>query len=360
MCSLSRAYGLTWRFVEYNIQLDPRLPVVMIGSTRGVAYLPAELCRVKAQMYRGCLNDEESTNMLRYTRTPPATNAANIVGDGLRLLGLRDGPINGFDINVDPEMITVPIRVLPPPQLTYARGPIIPKDGSWNLLSVKFKQPATVVSWGIIVVAVHERVDSEWVQELANGLRDKLKACGMAVPNPPEILPARPPPPPHNDPGRRKTLEHIENAVRGLGTPLPEMVVFLLTGRDRFVYPGIKTLCDTKLGVHSICMQFRRPGSDRSGRDKYFSNVALKVNTKFGGINHTLDNQALGWLKTTPTMVVGMDVSHPNPGSVPGTPSVAAIVANVDDTFAQFPVSLRMQDTSREVGNPNPSLEIHV
>jgi len=297
--------------------------------------------------------------MTRYARNPPAVNAASIVTDGLRLLGLRDGPIAGFDTSVDPEMITVPIRVLPPPQLTYARGPIVPKDGSWNLLSVKFKQPVTVVSWGIIAVIVDERVDPEWVQELANGLGNKLKACGMAVPNPPKIIPTWPLPPPRKDPGRRKTLEHIENAVRGLGTPLPEMIVFLLTGRDRFVYPGIKTLCDTKLGVHSICMQFDKVGRDQNKRDQYFSNLALKVNTKLGGINHTLDDRALGWLNTVPTMVVGMGASHPSPGWVLGIPSVAAVVANVDDVFAQFPASIRMQGVMCEVGNPHPPLESH-
>jgi len=49
------------------------------------------------------------------------------------------------------------------------------------------------------------------------------------------------------------------------------------------------------------------------------------------------------------TMIVGMDVTHPGPGSIEGTPSIAAVVASVDDTFVQFPASLRCQETRKEM-----------
>jgi len=344
---------------EYKIRLKPGLPVVNVGSIKKPTYLPAELCQVIEQPYYGRLSDRETANMIQYACNPPATNAASIVNDGLRLLGLRDGPIDGFDISVASEMITVPIRVLPAPQLSYTGRPMIPSGGSWNILSVKFKRPATVASWGVIAVFDGGRVDFQQVQQLANGFGNKLKACGMTVPNPPKILPTQDLPPPHQDPGRRKALEYVEEAIHKLGAPLPKMILFLLSRRDDFIYPGIKTLCDTKLGVHSICMQLEKALKDQKKQDQYFSNVALKANTKLGGVNHTVDDRALGWLKTTPTMVVGMDVTHPSPSSISGTPSVAAVVANVDDTFAQFPVSLRVQQGREEVGNPDPLLETH-
>ena len=290
--------------------------------------------------------------MIQVACNPPATNAASIVNDGLRLLGLKDGPIDGFDLSVASEMITVPIRVLPAPQLSYNGRPLFPNGGSWNILSVKFKRPAALPTWGVIVVLDGARVNPPEVQQLANGFGAKLKACGMAVPNAPKILPTPElPRASQQDPGRRQALEHIEETIRKLGTPLPKMILFLLSRRDDFIYPGIKTLCDTKLGVHSICMQLEKALKDPRKQDQYLSNVALKANTKLGGINHTIDDRALGWLKTASTMVVGMDVTHPSPGSIPGTPSVAAVVANVDDTFAQFPVSLRLQLGTREVNN---------
>lgn len=48
-------------------------------------------------------------------------------------------------------------------------------------------------------------------------------------------------------------------------------------------------------------------------------------------------------------MMVGIDVTHPGPGSREGTPSIAAVVANVDDSFVQFPASLRVQQSKKEV-----------
>ena len=333
---------------EHGIRLDPGLPVVNVGKKKPT-YLPAELCRVVEQAFLGRLTDRETSNMINVACNPPATNAASIVNDGLRLLGLRDGPIDGFNITVATEMITVPIRVLPPPQLSYTGRPITPGGGSWNILSVKFKRPATLSNWGIVVID-NARVEQD-VQQLANGFWNKLKACGMAVPKPPRILPTQQLPKPLLDPGRRKALEQIEEVIHKLGRPLPKMILFLLSYRDDFIYPGIKTICDTKLGVHSICMQLGKALGDQRKQDQYFSNVALKANTKLGGVNHTVDDRALGWLKTTPTMVVGMDVTHPSPTSIQGTPSVTAVVANLDDTFAQFPVSLRVQKGNKEVGN---------
>lgn len=103
-------------------------------------------------------------------------------------------------------------------------------------------------------------------------------------------------------------------------------------------------------------------------QDQYFSNVALKLNTKLGGINHLvsgpypekrqyhltygwtrvkLDPQSLKWLLKKKTMMVGIDVTHRSPGSKDGTPSIAAVVASVDDSFVQFPASLRMQSSAR-------------
>lgn len=333
---------------EYNIQLNPNLPVVNVGTKRPT-FLPAELCQVIEQPYFGRLSDTETANMIQHACNPPATNAASIVNDGLRLLGLRDGPIDGFDIGVASEMIAIPIRVLQPPQLSYGAGRANVRGGSWNILSVKFKRPAPLATWGVIGVLDGGGLDPQKIQELATGFGNKLKACGMAVPNQPKIIPTRPLPDPRQDPGRRKALESIEEAIRNLGSPLPKMVLFLLSRRDDYIYPGIKTLCDSKLGIHSVCMQLNKALKEPKKQDQYFSNVALKVNAKLGGINHTVDDRALGWLKTAPTMVVGMDVTHPSPGSATGTPSVAAVVASVDDTFAQFPVSLRAQLGGQEM-----------
>ena len=51
-------------------------------------------------------------------------------------------------------------------------------------------------------------------------------------------------------------------------------------------------------------------------------------------------------------MLVGIDVTHPGIGSKGGTPSIAAVVASVDDSFVQFPASIRIQESKKEVVLP--------
>ena len=51
----------------------------------------------------------------------------------------------------------------------------------------------------------------------------------------------------------------------------------------------------------------------------------------------------------SPTMLVGIDVTHPGPGSVKGTPSIAAVVASIDQNYAQYPASMELQESKKEV-----------
>jgi hypothetical protein len=68
-----------------------------------------------------------------------------------------------------------------------------------------------------------------------------------------------------------------------------------------------------------------------------------------GGVNHKLDPNSGKWLAGAPTMVVGMDVTHPSPGSAKGTPSIAAVVASIDNHYAQYPASLEIQESKKEM-----------
>lgn len=65
--------------------------------------------------------------------------------------------------------------------------------------------------------------------------------------------------------------------------------------------------------------------------------------------SHILDQKSMGWLQQAPTMLVGIDVTHPGPGSVKGTPSIAAVVASVDANYAQYPASMEIQESRKEV-----------
>jgi hypothetical protein len=86
--------------------------------------------------------------------------------------------------------------------------------------------------------------------------------------------------------------------------------------------------------------------------------VCDQVNTKLGGINHMLDDNAMKWLRKKTTMVLGAHVTHPSPLSAPGAPSIAAVVASVDSDFIQYPASLRIQQES-EACHVFPRVNFH-
>jgi len=48
-------------------------------------------------------------------------------------------------------------------------------------------------------------------------------------------------------------------------------------------------------------------------------------------------------------MLVGMDVTHPGPGSLKGTPSIAGVVAFYDPDHTLYPASLRLQESKKEM-----------
>jgi eukaryotic translation initiation factor 2C len=136
--------------------------------------------------------------------------------------------------------------------------------------------------------------------------------------------------------------------------PKPTLVLFILSSGDKHVYSGIKHLCDVYLDVATVCVHSSKI---RKSQPQYYANVALKINIKMGGVNHALDQRSMTWLRQAPTMLVGMDVTHPGPGSIKGTPSIAAVVASVDSHYAQYPASMEIQESKKEVSNGDSTLK---
>jgi hypothetical protein len=143
----------------------------------------------------------------------------------------------------------------------------------------------------------------------------------------------------------------IESAIakiltQAAGAPAPLLLV-ILPSTDTSTYNRIKYVCDVEKGLRNICVIGSKFAKEPN--DQYFANVALKVNLKFGGRNQLLDNTRLGIISQGKTMVVGIDVTHPSPGSSSAAPSVAGIVASIDQWLAQWPADLRIQTARQEM-----------
>ena len=119
-----------------------------------------------------------------------------------------------------------------------------------------------------------------------------------------------------------------------------KLLIVVLPRKDTRLYQAVKRIGDVELGLHTVCVVNKK---FCEGSESYHGNVALKINLKLGGINHGPRNNTLGIIEENKTMIVGIDVTHPSPGSSSNCPSVAAMVASVDDKLGQWPAVLSLQ-----------------
>jgi eukaryotic translation initiation factor 2C len=347
----------------YGIKLKEAdtLPLIDIGNPEKPVYVPAELCTIeRGEPYFGRLGRNETTAMLRYASRRPAANAQLIVERGLSRLGYTStNPVlDSFGVHVSGEMSVVPARVLPPPRVTYAKGSPRVQDGSWNLRDVRFHRGYKAPKWMVLVVR-------DGVEELAfDGTKDprlvtfldafahKCKSSGIDLALKPSSVLETDDLSTIEDQNRRPAaVAQISRTIERFGNMKSiSFILVLLQKQEDFLYPGIKRLCAVDFGVHSQCLSLKK-ALDDGGREQYLANVALKLNTKLGGINHLLGKEAMSWLQGKSTILVGIDVTHPSPKSVRGTPSIVGVVASVDSDFVQFPASLRLQKSKREVSD---------
>lgn len=348
---------------KYNVRLRraDNLPVVDVSAMqrREPEWVPAELCTIDPkQPFRGKLSDLDTAEMIKYACRPPYENASTIVNRGLPQLGLSppgQGTPAGFGIEVDPNMGVIPGRMLPPPAIAYRTNRLNARDGSWNILDVKLTRGAQAQRYAVLVVydenardrppsmmSPQERVGEQQLVELTmRKFHEKCTKSGIVLPNQKPVfkdvaLPA----------DRARAIGILMETFRGAATSKFDFVLILLRHRDHYIYPAIKRIGDVDVGIRTICMH-RSKIEDERKQDQIFSNIALKVNVKLGGVNHLLDQAAMQWLTKKKTMMVGVDVTHAGPGSQEGTPSIAAVVASVDDHFVQFPASMRLQQSAR-------------
>ncbi|KAJ6463934.1 argonaute-like protein [Mycena sanguinolenta] len=341
---------------KYNIRLQfPTMPLVDVGGAKS-NYLPPELCEILPnQPFRGKLTEEHTAQMITVAAKPPNVNGEAIAGRGLHELGYRNGaePLGAFGISIGSEMAVVPGRILPPPSIKYLKGtPEVDERASWNLRNVTFQKGATLQKWGVVIIRDGNRDEFDGIgdpQLLATvrGFSDMCRKSGMTIqPTPPPIVEAVLPPKNHTDPTRAQAISSIRAAV-GTIPFKPLIVLVILSNGDKHIYAGIKHLFDSYLDVGSVCVHASKIRKEK-GQLQYFANVALKFNIKLGGINHALDQQSIALLNEKPTMLMGIDVTHPGPGSVRGTPSIAAVVASIDRNYAQYPASMEIQESKKE------------
>lgn len=349
---------------EYNITLRfPKAPVVNYGTKDNPKWIPSELCTVlPGQLAKRLLLGPQTSEMIRFAARRPQENAESITNDGLQVAKIKtaDGmnvALNKFGIKVNPQLLTVPGRILPAPELLYRAKTQRPNNGAWNLDprqlgNMPFRRVAkSLGAWNTLIINSGNR---DAIPGGLDAARAHLEAFRMALQtyglNPgevqrPAVLNISP------EALNNKEFAVIQNAItNALKTQFqgkPNFLFVLLPGDNATLYDAIKFVCDCQLGIPNICnigLKF----SKEKGQMQYFANVAMKFNQKLGGVNHTVDAKQMSPLDAQ-TIVFGIDVTHPSPGSSETAPSIAGVVASVDAVFSQYPASMRTQEGRKEM-----------
>lgn len=299
--------------------------LALLETPNGSVY-PPEVCDILPdQGFKGELTDKKhAKNMLDVACKPPKENAEEIANKGLDVLGFRNSNpvLDSFGVHVGTEMVVVPGRVLDKPGLSYAgNAPADINDrASWNLCEVKFTVGARLDKWTVFVIQDggyddFKGSDDPELRKITSGFLAMCNKSAMQMrPLREGACAAVRLPRKDKDRFRDDAIADIKRALKTLIQEVaPDLVLVMLSNDDKVIYNGLKQLCDVELDIASACMLSSKVRKAKNPQ-QYYANVALKLNMKMGGINHTLDTDSGMWLKSASTMVMGMDVTHPARG----------------------------------------------
>ncbi|KAL8678033.1 MAG: hypothetical protein Q9186_005602 [Xanthomendoza sp. 1 TL-2023] len=348
---------------KYNIDLKkPDDPVVNLGNKEKPVFVPAELCEVEpGQQYNKKLDGSQTSRMLQFAVRKPAENARRIIAQGAKMMGLSltNPNLVEFGVKVSPQMITVRGRILPPVPIQYKSGKnpktFTTANGSWNLAGgTSFSDGRYLRNWTVVRFANNDigRPDiakfREYARNCGVGSDEPAHPDGFLV----ELQTGKY----NQDADDKKIGDFIRTAAeKGM-----KFLFVFLPSVDAFIYSRVKYHAEVVHGIHTVCSVERKirvkPSPDNNFRPPpgavspdYCANIAHKFNLKLGGLNQTLPSDKLGILRDGKTMLVGMDVTHPSPGSLEESPSIAGVVASIDGQYGQWPASMQAQIGKKEM-----------
>ncbi|KAK4977421.1 hypothetical protein LTR28_006932 [Elasticomyces elasticus] len=259
-------------------------------------------------------------------------------------------------VTISTEMLRVPFRIIPAPQLLYGPGskssaPAI-HQARWDLNTRKFLDTERAVGEiHVIWPPAPGMVSSQKKLQYIQRMREEFPKYGLRLPsaswtsnsentwgNQPKAYSAY--------------LEREVNRAKQIGARL--VILFLKdnSGSNPSLYAAFKYAADLVVGIQSLCINETKYWKQNNKGPGYLANVAMKVNLKFCNTNHSIKHHSPKLLNDNgkiDTLILGADATHPSPGSSGWYPSTTAVVGSVDDRFGRFPGSIHFQSPGQEI-----------
>nr|CAD1839541.1 unnamed protein product [Ananas comosus var. bracteatus] len=315
----SRKIDLSW---------SANMPCLDVGKPKRPNYVPLELCTlVSLQRYTKALTSQQRASLVEKSRQKPQERI-RVITDAVRNNRYDDDPLlSSCGIKIEKQLLRLDGRVLLPPTLVVGnKEDCMPRNGRWNFNNKRLWAPTKIERWAIVNFSA--RCDmSHLSRELINCGRNK----GIHIERPFTLI----------DEDRQwlrsGPVVRVEKMFEKIKAQLqdPLSFFFVFCQRERTPIFMVK---------HLICYLLIN--------DQYLTNVLLKINSKLGGMNSLLaieHTRGLPIVDQTPTMILGMDVSHGSPGRS-DVPSIAAVVGSRQwPLISRYRASVRSQSPKVEM-----------
>ncbi|KAK9988747.1 hypothetical protein SO802_028986 [Lithocarpus litseifolius] len=326
---------------HYNIQLQwsAYMPCVDVGKPERPKYLPLELCRlIPDQRYTKALSLMQRASLAKKSSLNPQARVRTLID---AVGNQKDDPVLAeFHISMEKKLTQVEGRILETPKLKFGNSEdCIPCNGRWNFNSKKLYEPCFRIERWVVVNFSTPCETFLFSQELINCGKD----MGIIIDKPYRVIEEKSE---FISAGPVKRVEEMFKQVREAITHVQIILCVLPKRKNSDIYGPWKKICLCDYGIVTQC------ASPSNINRQYLTNLLLKINSKLGGINSLLEIESLSCLpllKETPTLILGMDVSHGSPGRS-DIPSVAAVVGSrCWPPISRYRASVRAQPCRMEM-----------
>ncbi|KAG9244119.1 Piwi domain-containing protein [Calycina marina] len=317
----------------------------LIETSRGGVF-PMECCQILPnQRYMFKLSPDQTSNMIKFAVTRPKQRVESIERGVALLKWSQDPYLNHFNVKVDTKMTETAARLLAPPEVAYSGSKATPGiSGRWDLRGKKFLagNPDPLKSWGVCII--QGAVTKAELQKFLQVFIQTYQGHGGRVNNKTPAIYEQ-----QRGENEAQAVLATRVAAGNQANAAPQILLYILPGRDSFIYERLKKNNECRFGIVS---QMLNCGHVKKAQPQYCSNVCMKLNAKLGGTTcKVADAKPPKPFFPRPTMVIGADVSHATPGSPQA--SMAAITVSMDAIAARFAAAVQTNGHRIEMITPH-------
>ncbi|XP_074358514.1 protein argonaute 16-like [Apium graveolens] len=330
------------RHLNLELRTSAYFPCLDVGKPSKPIYLPLEFCSlVSLQRYTKSLSSVQRASLVEKSRQGPRERK-EVLTDSMKKYRYDEDPLlYACGISMEKQLTKFVGRVLTAPKLKVGKNEVcIPENGKWNFNRKRLYESIRIDHWAIVNFSARCDMD-----DLSSKLKQCGRAKGMTIYDPVVFI---------EEERRYRTAnpsERVEKMIKQLKAKLrgpPMLILCILPQRKNSdIYGPWKKRCLVNLGIVTQCV-----APPMKLNDQYLTNVLLKINSKLGGINSLLEIEAdscMPVINDTPTMILGMDVSHGSPGQS-DVPSITAVVgSHTWPLISRYSAAVRIQSSKVEM-----------